>query len=130
MAGIPSLHKFRKRLMAMQEGNYDLPSPSDVWKVSNETGSDAFYGGRLKIEQVRKMIFLSSSFLFKEFLLIDTWNIFCSSWLQRYYRMMETKLVEILVSLSGARSCTLQVSKMVKTPEYYGSLKNSLLFRF
>ncbi|KNZ46907.1 hypothetical protein VP01_684g8 [Puccinia sorghi] len=52
MAGIPSLHKFRKRLMAMQEGNYDLPSPSDVWKVSNETGSDAFYGGRLKIEQV------------------------------------------------------------------------------
>jgi len=52
LAGIPSLYKFKKRLMAMQEGNYDLPSPSDVWKISNETGSDAFYGGRLKIEQV------------------------------------------------------------------------------
>jgi len=52
LAGIPSLYKFKKRLMAMQEGNYDLPSPSDVWKISNKTGSDAFCGGRLKIEQV------------------------------------------------------------------------------
>ncbi|PLW06057.1 hypothetical protein PCANC_25588 [Puccinia coronata f. sp. avenae] len=52
LAGIPSLYKFKKRLMAMREGNFDMPSPSDVWKISNETGSDAFYGGRLKIEQV------------------------------------------------------------------------------
>jgi hypothetical protein len=57
LAGIPSLYKFKKRLMAMREGNFDMPSPSDVWKISNETGSDAFYGGRLKIEQVRKLIY-------------------------------------------------------------------------
>ncbi|KAA1133757.1 hypothetical protein PGTUg99_012133 [Puccinia graminis f. sp. tritici] len=52
MAGIPSLYRFKKRLLGMQEGNFDILSPSDVWKVSNETSSDAFYGGRLKVEQV------------------------------------------------------------------------------
>jgi hypothetical protein len=59
MAGIPSLYRFKKRLLGMQEGNFDILSPSDVWKVSNETSSDAFYGGRLKVEQVRKIKFFS-----------------------------------------------------------------------
>lgn len=51
-AGIPSLYRFRKRILGMQEGNFDILSPSDVWKISNETSSDAFYGGRLKVELV------------------------------------------------------------------------------
>ncbi|KAH9464873.1 hypothetical protein Pst134EB_004379 [Puccinia striiformis f. sp. tritici] len=52
IAGIPSLYRFKKRIMGMQEDNFDILSPSDVWRVSNETGTDAFYGGRLKVEQV------------------------------------------------------------------------------
>lgn len=51
-AAIPSFHKFKKLLIGVQNNNFDLISPSEIWKISNETSSDAFYGGRLKVEQV------------------------------------------------------------------------------
>lgn len=52
LAGIPSIFKFKKLLIGIQNNNFDLVSPSDIWKISNETATNAFFGGRLKIEQV------------------------------------------------------------------------------
>ncbi|MBW0499149.1 hypothetical protein O181_038864 [Austropuccinia psidii MF-1] len=51
VATIPSLYKFKKSITHFLT-NPNLISPTEIWKVSNSTDSDAFYGGRLKVEKV------------------------------------------------------------------------------